>query len=57
MYILLTLVYRINAQYEINAQAGIFQKLINAQYEICAQDVNKGNKTNKVKKTAQVDFS
>ena len=38
-------------------RAGIFQKLINAQYEISAQDVNKGNKTNKVKKTAQVDFS
>ena len=37
--------------------AGIFQKLINAQYEIIAQGVNNGNKTNKVKKTAQVDFS
>ena len=30
---------------------------MNAQYEIRAQDGNKGNKTNKVKKTAQVDFS
>ena len=34
-----------------------FQKLVNAQYEISAQDVNKVNMINKVKKTAQVDFS
>ena len=33
------------------------QKLINAQYEISAQDINKGNNANKVKKTAQDDFS
>ena len=38
-------------------RAGIFQKLIKAQFEISAQDVNKGKNTNKVKKTAQVDFS
>ena len=38
-------------------RTGIFQKLINSQYEIRAQEVNKGNKTNKGKKTAQVDFS
>ena len=31
--------------------------MINAQYEISAQDVNKGNKANKVKKTAYIDFS
>ena len=30
---------------------------IDAQYEISAQDINKGNNTNKVKKTAQDDLS
>ena len=30
---------------------------IDAQYEISAQDINKGNNTNKVKKTTQDDFS